>query len=137
MGAVCLARSSWAPRYSRLASSKGRSMPRRLRLVGVVAVFAAAVTGCTADPQPAGPNNAKRSGEAAGGAVRGRRGGDRACCALEGDEVPVSVAGRRFKTRCVGAGDPAVILVSGASTPQTTLARGPRQGRRQDPDLLL
>ena len=43
--------------------------------------------------------------------------------ALEGDEVPVSVEGRRFQTRCVGTGDPAVVLVSGANTPQTTWHR--------------
>jgi pimeloyl-ACP methyl ester carboxylesterase len=35
-------------------------------------------------------------------------------------ETPVSVAGRRFQTRCVGTGDPAVLLVSGADMPQAT-----------------
>ena len=120
MGAVCRARSSWAPRYSRLASSKGRSMPRRLRLVGVVAVFAAAVTGCTAEPQPAGPRTQSAAGKPLVAQFVDDAEAIEPVAALEGDEVPVSVAGRRFQTRCVGAGDPAVILVSGASTPQTT-----------------
>ena len=120
MGALCGARFSWAPKYARLASSRGRSMPRRLRLVGVVAVVAAALTGCTGEPQPAGPGTQSAAGKPLVAQFVDDAEAIEPVFALEGDEVPVSVAGRRFQTRCVGTGDPAVILVSGASTPQTT-----------------
>ena len=95
-------------------------MSRRLRLVGVVAVFAVAVTGCTAEPQPAGPGTQSAAGKPLVAQFVDDAEAIEPVAALEGDEVPVSVAGRRFQTRCVGTGDPAVILVSGASTPQTT-----------------
>ena len=121
MGTVCRARLTWAPRHSRLASSRGRTEPGRLLLVAVVAVCAAAVTACTADPQSAGPGT--QTATAVKPLVAQFVDDAEAIepvFALEGDEVPVSVAGRRFQTRCVGTGDPAVMLVSGADVPQST-----------------
>jgi pimeloyl-ACP methyl ester carboxylesterase len=38
-------------------------------------------------------------------------------------ETPVTLAVRRFQTRCVGTGEPAVVLVSGANVPQATWHR--------------
>ena len=135
---VCRADLTQAPQESRLERSPGRPKPRRLLLVGVVAVCAV-VAACTAEPQPAGPGTQTAAGvkplvaqfvddaEAIEPVLRG-------CGATR---RPSASAGRRFQTRCVGTGDPAVILVSGARHTADHVAPGPRQGRRQDPDLLL
>lgn len=105
-------------------TSAGRSAPRKLLWPGVVAVCAVAwVAACGAEPQqvrpttqssPAKPLVAQFLDDAEAidpvpvGAVQ---------------ETSVSVAARRFQTRCVGTGEPAVILVSGANVPQATWHR--------------
>ena len=122
MGIVGRARLTGAPSHSRLASSRGCFKPRRLVLVGVVAVCAA-VTACTAQPQPVGPETKTAAARPLVADFMDDAEAIEPVFALEGDETPVSVAGRRFQTRCVGTGGPAVILVSGAYTPQTTWHR--------------
>ena len=102
-------------------TSNGRAAPRRMLCRGIAAVFAAAfVVACAAEPQrvspttqsaPVKPLVAEFVDEAQAidpvpvGAVQ---------------EISASVAGRRFQTLCVGTGEPAVILVSGAYVPQAT-----------------
>jgi pimeloyl-ACP methyl ester carboxylesterase len=119
---ACRASLTKAAHKPRLERSRRRVQRRRLLLVG--AVVCAVVAACTVQPRPPGPGT-----ETA--AVVKPMVADFVDDAealepvswLQGAEVPVSVAGRLFQTRCVGTGDPAVILVSGGYTPQTTWHR--------------
>ncbi|MDF3045255.1 MAG: hypothetical protein K0R30_1483, partial [Ornithinibacter sp.] len=92
-------------------------------LLGLVLVCAIAVTACTGKQEPAGSGAPTAASVPLVAQFVEDAQAIEPVFALEGDEVPVSVAGRRFQTRCVGTGDPAVILVSGANTPQTTWHR--------------
>ena len=109
-----------APLNSQSKRSPRRRQPRPLLQVWAVAVCAV-VAACTAEPRPPGLGTQTT-------AVVKPLVADFVDDAealepvswVEADERPVSVGGRRFQTRCVGTGKPAVILVSGGSTPQTT-----------------
>ena len=92
-------------------------------LLGLVLVCAIAVTACTGKQEPAGSGAPTAASVPLVAQFVEDAQAIEPVFALQGDEVPVSVAGRRFQTRCVGTGDPAVILVSGANTPQTTWHR--------------
>ena len=87
---------------------------------GLVLVCAVAMTACTGQPQPAGSGPPTATPKSLVAEFLDEAQALEPVFALEGDEVPVNIAGRRFQTRCVGTGDMAVLLVSGANTPQTT-----------------
>lgn len=117
----CAATASPARRRSWLSvTTTVRCKPRRFLAQGLVAGCVAMATACAAGPQPADPGTEPAGVKSWVADFVDDAEAIEPVPALDNDERPVTLIGRRFQTRCVGAGAPAVLLVSGADTPQTT-----------------
>jgi len=101
----------------------GRSKQTSVLLGVVVAVCVAAVTACTGESETPGPGTPTAAVKPLVAEFVDDAEAIEPGFQVWGDETPVSVAGRPFQTRCVGTGEPAVIVVSGGTTPQTTWHR--------------